>query len=122
MAKIHDDFDNLKDHIKSTIGNNKDAAELLALVDKTRKLQLQKNNLNTNISNEKVIKKTFSIPIAELNNITIIKEKALNKRVVINDSAVIRIALLITSELREEDVIKFVARLQTTARGRPKTR
>lgn len=50
----------------------------------------------------RVIKKTFSIPESELDLVEKIKDIALNKRIVLAESEVLRLGLLVVSELSEE--------------------
>src|SRR5271170_2791896 len=60
----------------------------------------------------RIVRKTFSIPENELQLIEKVREKALNKRVVLADSEIVRIGLLIASELSDEKLEKIAGRLE----------
>ena len=68
----------------------------------------------------KVATKTFSIPEDELKLIETIKDKALNKRVVISDSEAIRLGLFIAVASPDDVIVKFFSALEKMKKGRPK--
>lgn len=70
----------------------------------------------------RIVRKTFSIPENELQLIGKVREKALNKRVVLADSEIVRIGLLIASELSDEKLEEIAGRLEKMPMGRPSTK
>lgn len=67
----------------------------------------------------RVVRKTFSIPETELELIDKIKDKALNRKVVLAESEVVRLGFLILSELSEDDLETLSERLEKMPMGRP---
>ena len=70
-------------------------------------------------SYQKVIRKTFSITKTEIELILKIKDKALNKKVILSDSAIARIGFLLLSDLSDGDLVSLSKRLEKTPLGRP---
>ena len=71
------------------------------------------------ISFARVIRKTFSIPESELSLIEQVKNKALNRRIVLGEGEVLRIGLMMMSELSDDELEKVSARLEKMPLGRP---
>jgi len=67
----------------------------------------------------RVVRKTFSIPETELELIDKIKDKALNRKVVLAESEVVRLGFLMLSELSEGDLEALSERLEKMPMGRP---
>lgn len=67
-----------------------------------------------------VIRKTFSIPEDEVINFKKIKDRALDYRVVISDSEIIRIGLILTSNLTDNEFHERILNINKLITGRPK--
>ncbi len=67
----------------------------------------------------RVVRKTFSIPESELGLINKIKDKALNKKIVLAESEVVRLGFLMLSELPDDDLETLSDRLEKMPMGRP---
>lgn len=67
----------------------------------------------------RVIRKTFSMPESELSLIEQAKNKALNRRIVLGESEVLRIGLMMVSELSDDALEKISGRLEKMPLGRP---
>ena len=80
---------------------------------------LSANNVTHEIR-EKIIRKSYALTRKDINHIKNIQDKCLNKRVVLNDSHVIRIALMIASNLNENDLVKASMDVPKLIAGRPK--
>src|SRR5262245_58836192 len=76
----------------------------------------------TNESRDKIIRKSYALTKRDINHIQKIKDKCLNKKVVLNDSHVIRISLMLASKLDENAIIKASKEVPKLIAGRPKTR
>jgi hypothetical protein len=76
----------------------------------------------TNESREKIIRKSYALTKQDINHIQQIKDKCLNQKVVLNDSHVIRIALMLASKLHEDALIKASKEVPKLIAGRPKTK
>jgi hypothetical protein len=72
-------------------------------------------------SREKIIRKSYALTKNDIDHIQQIKDKCLNKRVVLNDSHIIRIALMLASKLNEDALIKASKEVPKLIAGRPKT-
>jgi len=117
MAKSIHNLNSLKEKISSKkVVSDADVAEKFALADKTLGVS---ESQQTAI---RVTKKTFSIPENELNYIDEIKEKALNKRVILSESETIRLGLLIARETPDDSLARFAKRLEVLPKGRPKSK
>lgn len=73
-----------------------------------------------NQSREKIIRKSYALTKQDINHIQQIKERCLNKRIVLNDSHVIRIALMLASKLNEDELTKASIEVPKLIAGRPK--
>lgn len=69
---------------------------------------------------EKIIRKSYALVRKDIEHIQQIKDKCLNKRVVLNDSHVIRIALMLAAKLNEDMLIKASIEVPKLIAGRPK--
>jgi hypothetical protein len=69
---------------------------------------------------ERIMRKSYAVTQTDLKNIQTIKEKCLNKRVVLNSSWIIRMALNLVSKLSEDELIKASRQVQNIPIGRPK--
>lgn len=90
------------------------ADETLGVVE-----EIPKDNSVKKKSYQKVIRKTFSLTKTDIELILKIKDKALNKKNVLSDSAIARIGLLLISELSDDDLVSLSKRLKKTPLGRP---
>ncbi|MEN9450033.1 MAG: hypothetical protein RJA83_647 [Pseudomonadota bacterium] len=90
------------------------ADETLGVVE-----EIPKANSVKKKSYQKVIRKTFSITKTEIELILKIKDKALNKKVILSDSAIARIGFLLLSDLSDGDLVSLSKRLEKTPLGRP---
>jgi len=117
MVKFAHNLDSLKEKIspKKSI-SDPSIAEKFKLADKTLGISEKPRQKPF----EKVAKKTFSIPNNELEFINEIKEKALNKRIVLSESEAIRLGVLIAKEASEDCLAKFAKQLTILPKGRPK--
>lgn len=75
-----------------------------------------------NESREKIIRKSYALTRQDINNIRQIKDRCLNQKVVLNDSHVIRIALMLASKLNEDILIKASTEVPKLIAGRPRTK
>jgi len=69
---------------------------------------------------ERVIRKSYALTKQDLANIKLIKDKCLNKKVVLNDSYVIRLAIGLAANLTEDTLIKASLQTPKILTGRPK--
>jgi len=72
------------------------------------------------IPKERIIRKSYALTKKDVENIHLIKEKCLNKRVVVNDSHIIRLAINLAANLPEEAIVKAVEKIPRVQTGRPK--
>lgn len=70
---------------------------------------------------ERVIRKSYTLIKQDLANIRQIQDKCLNKKVVLNDSHVIRLGLELASKLSEVELIKASQKVPKIITGRPKS-
>lgn len=75
----------------------------------------------THETREKIIRKSYALTKQDIERIRQIKDKCLNRKVVLNDSHVIRIALMVTSKLAEDAIIKTSIEVPKLIAGRPKS-
>jgi len=68
------------------------------------------------------VRKTFSIPETELELIDKIKDKALDRKVVLAESEVVRLGFLVLSELSGNELEKLSDKLEKMPMGRPPKR
>lgn len=120
-TKTRHDLTSFKDKIKPkrTPTDTKDVTERFARADKTLGVS-QDEDKHMVAASSKAVKKTYSVPAEALELIELIKDRALNKKVVMSDSEVVRLGLLLAAECTEDDLVKFFARLETLAKGRPR--
>lgn len=71
---------------------------------------------------ESVIRKSCALTRQDMENIQKIKEKALNKRIVLSDSQVIRMGIQLMSDLSERRLVEESDRMPKLSAGRPKKR
>ena len=69
---------------------------------------------------EKITRKSYALTKQDIDHIQQIKDKCLNKRVVLNDSHIVRIALMLAAKLSEDSLIKASTEVQKLIPGRPK--
>ena len=79
-----------------------------------------KLNFNYLIGKALIENQRYKLTKQDLENIKLIKDKCLNKKIVLNDSYVIRIALGLTVQLSEDDLINASMRTPKILTGRPK--
>ena len=72
------------------------------------------------IIRERVMRKSYAVTKRDLNNIQIIKDKCLDKKVVLNSSWIIRMSLDIAAHLSEDALIKASRQVPNIPTGRPK--
>ena len=115
------DLSNFKKKIAPRDKNEveKGAASRFSKADETLGVgELKEKPLEKN-SFARVVRKTFSIPEIELNLIHKIKDKALNRKVVLSESEVVRLGFLILSELSDDDLEALSEMLEKIPTGRP---
>lgn len=95
------------------------ADQTLGVVAKQTEAVVQSVSEATQISFARVIRKTFSMPESELSLIEQVKNKALNRRVVLGEGEVLRIGLMMVSELSDDELEKVSGRLEKMPLGRP---
>lgn len=71
-------------------------------------------------SREKIIRKSYALTKQDVERIKQIQDKCLNKKVVLNDSHVIRIALMLAEKLNEDVLIRASIEVPKLIAGRPK--
>lgn len=71
-------------------------------------------------SDRHIIRKSYALTKPDINHIQQIKDKCLNRRVVLNDSHIIRIALMLASKMNEEILIKASKEVPRLVAGRPR--
>ncbi len=69
---------------------------------------------------DRVIRKSYALTKNDLENIELIKDKCLNKKVVLSDSLVIRLAINLAKELSDKDLIEASKKIPKYSAGRPK--
>lgn len=95
------------------------ASSRFTKADETLGVDIPKVNSVKKKSYEKTIIKSFSITKTDAELILKIKDKALNKKVVLSDSAVARIGFLLLSELSDDNLVSLSKRLEKKSLGRP---
>jgi hypothetical protein len=81
----------------------------------------KRNDLDdVNKSIERVIRKSYALTKQDIDHIHKIQDKCLNKKIVINDSHVVRIALMLAAKLNEDALIKASTEVPKLVAGRPK--
>jgi len=69
-----------------------------------------------------VLRKTFSIPEEEVLNFNKIKNRALDYRVVISDSEIVRLGLVLVSKLEDKEFQERILNINKLIAGRPKNK
>ena len=67
-----------------------------------------------------VIRKSVSFPEETLVSIDTIKDRALNKKIILSDSEVVRLGVQMVFELQEEELYKKAGDIKRISSGRPK--
>jgi len=114
VPKNHNNLSNLGDKIahkqeqeESTIYNRfKNADE--ALGESEQKLR------------ERIIRKSYALTKKDLENIQLIKDKCLNKKVILSDSHIIRLAVNLAVSFSEKELIDASMKIPKIQVGRPK--
>ena len=73
-------------------------------------------------SDEKVIRDTFSMPGAEYDVIAKVKDRCLEKKVVVNKSQVVRAGLALLEAVSDRELLDVISRLTKVKAGRPAAR
>jgi hypothetical protein len=68
-----------------------------------------------------VLRKTFSIPEDEITNFKRIKNRALDYRVVISDSEIVRLGLILVSNLEDKAFQEKILNINKLTAGRPRS-
>ncbi len=69
---------------------------------------------------EHIVRKSYALTTEDINNIQEIKEKCLNRRVVLSDSQVIRLGIKLAVDLSEAALVKEFKEVPQLAKGRPR--
>jgi hypothetical protein len=72
------------------------------------------------MATSKSISRTFNFPAQEVSRLDEIQDKLLSKKIVLNKSEVVRLGLLIMSEMSVEKLSSYLANLERAQWGRPK--
>lgn len=67
-----------------------------------------------------VLRKSFSIPETEITLFAKIKDRALDYRIVISESEIVRIGLMLLSNLQDQEFQKNIKNVKKITIGRPK--
>lgn len=113
--------DNLE-KFKSKISTNKkrNAEDLFKIADAVMGIDDDESQEDESQEKEnKLVRKSYTIPVKELKYIEKIKEKALKKMLIWNDSEVLRISLSIASELPFIALEEGFSKLEKVRVGRP---
>lgn len=70
----------------------------------------------------RIIRKSYAITKTDLENIQLIKDKCLNKRIVLSESHIIRLAIKLAAALSEKEIIEASFGIAKMSPGRPKLR
>ena len=70
---------------------------------------------------DKAIAKAFALTSEDLEHVQNIKERCLDKKIVLNDSAVVRVALDIAANINEKVLIEYSKKAKKIIVGRPKS-
>ena len=68
---------------------------------------------------EKVVRDTFSMPVAEYGVIEQIKDRCLEKKLVVNKSQVVRAGLALLQGISDGELLKVINKLTKVKAGRP---
>jgi hypothetical protein len=77
------------------------------------------NGAPTDAGAEKVIRDTFSMPSVEYEVIAEIKDRCLEKKVVVNKSQVVRAGLVLLQGISDRELLDVIGRLTKVKAGRP---
>ena len=80
-----------------------------------------KKDSNLTHKKEKAIAKAFALTSEDLKHVQLIKEKCLDKKIVLNDSAAVRVALDIAVNINEKTLIEYSKKAKKIIVGRPKS-
>ena len=78
------------------------------------------NQETSSLIKKTVIRKTFSLPEEDLSKIEVIKDRVLNKKIILSDSEVLRLGIQMLFELKEEELYAKATRINKMQTGRPK--
>lgn len=81
---------------------------------------IKKTEKGEGSTRERIIRKTYALTKQDLENIKLIQDKCLNRKIVLNDSYVVRLALNLAVKLSEDGLIKASQHIPKIATGRPK--
>jgi len=70
----------------------------------------------------RIIRKSYALTKKDIDNIQLIKEKCLNKRVVVSDSHIIRLAIKLAANLPDDAIVEAVKQVPRIQVGRPKVK
>ncbi|MBS0358566.1 MAG: hypothetical protein JSS53_04795 [Proteobacteria bacterium] len=79
-----------------------------------------KNRLMPRRVKEKAISSTYTFTKLDFDNMELIKDKLLNKKVVLNNSHILRLSLMIAVEQSEDKLEEHSKKLTKLIAGRPK--
>lgn len=77
--------------------------------------------IENEIKKSLVLRKTFSIPEEEMTNFKRIKNRALDYRVVISDSEIVRLGLILVTKLNDKEFQEEILNINKLTTGRPKS-
>ena len=111
--KMSDSLEKFKNKISSNKRKNHD--DLFKIADEVMGVEEEQVKIEENA----LIRRSYTIPLKELKYIEKIKEKALKKMIIWNDSEILRISLSIASELPFIALEKGFSKLEKVRVGRP---
>jgi hypothetical protein len=112
--KLSDNLEKFKNKISADKKRNEE--DLFKLADEVMGVEDEKHLVD---SDSKLVRKSYTIPLKELKHIEKIKEKALKKMIVWNDSEILRISLALASELPFIALEEVFSKLERVRIGRP---
>lgn len=119
MAKY--DLSNFKKKIapRDKVEIEKVAASRFSKADETLGVERPQQRPLEKKTCTRVVRKTFSIPEKELDLINKIKDKALDRKIVLAESEVVRLGFIVLTELSGDDIESLSERLEKMPMGRP---
>lgn len=69
---------------------------------------------------QRIVRKSYALMQDDIENIEAIKDKCLNKKVVLSDSHVVRLSIKLAASLSEKELIQLSEQIPKLAAGRPK--
>jgi len=111
--KMSDSLEKFKNKISSNKRKNHD--DLFKIADEVMGVEEEQVKIEENA----LIRRSYTIPLKELKYIEKIKEKALKKMIIWNDSEILRISLSIASELPFIALEEGFSKLEKVRVGRP---